>query len=134
MFELITIQDELLLKPFQLGPSQADKDYYVKERVIQRYHGRFIPKVGLCFKVNRIHILDSDSTSNQVVLPATGEVKLPIELDLLTFRPSPSCLLTARISAHTENLGIHATIGDNLVHLLIPEEYLQAGSIFDKER
>ena len=42
MFELVTITDELLLKPYQLGPTENDKDYYVKEKVINRYHGKYI--------------------------------------------------------------------------------------------
>ena len=58
MFELFTIQDQFMLEPNELG----DIEYYLKEKVIDRYHQKLIQKVGYCVKIERIHKLTIDES------------------------------------------------------------------------
>ena len=77
MFELFTIIDEVLLDADQLGPSEEDKDFYMKEKLIHRYHHKFIRKLGLCIKIQRMHPLKPDESiagkgTSNLVLPGIG--------------------------------------------------------------
>ena len=75
MFELITVQDEVILLPDQLNV--ATKDHYLQSSLIDRYHNKLIPNLGLCVKVQRIHELpNSVSETNKIVICGEGSVKV----------------------------------------------------------
>ena len=70
--------------------------------MIERYHNKLIPNLGLCVKVQRIYELPSGvSETNKIVICGEGSVKVQIELDLLVFSPQPGEVVIGTIKSQT---------------------------------
>ena len=70
------------------------KEYYVRREIIKRYHGKLIPMVGLCVKVQGVRQVDLDMSSrdpslhsNLVIINEQSTVKAFVHVDLLVFKP-----------------------------------------------
>ena len=57
--------NDFILEPSQLG---ADLEHYLKEKVLERFLNKIVPKVGIALSIQRIH----RATHDQVVINGQG--------------------------------------------------------------
>ena len=121
MFVIVTMRDDVCVKPCDLKPCMAtpDKDggkgrEYLNAKVLEelqfRFLDRVIPGVGLVASVYKLvkigdwHIHPGDDKY------FLGQVNYDVTFQLLVFRPAKNQWLTGQISRASEE-GLHVTLG-----------------------
>jgi DNA-directed RNA polymerase subunit E'/Rpb7 len=93
MFQLLTLQDTVILEPHELD-STFDS---VHARLIVRYKNKIIPNEGECLQLKNIRIGD------QIVIQGEGSLQAAVTFDCLVAKPLPGAVLSGVVHGQTQD-------------------------------
>ena len=83
MFQLLTIEDTVILAPQELD--DVEKSLY--DRLAVRYQDKVIPGEGPCLSLQNLNVVD------KVVIHSEGDVQAVCQFDCLVFKPKIGSVL-----------------------------------------